>query len=183
MWSTGPLVQCQEVTEWLCSQCPSWKSSPWNMHLLEKKQSLVTPWSSQMTISYLYCPLLLCTFGQLFPLFLFPQPGISCTIPHYAGSTQQQKVCDCTCHSLGIVKVRHRALKVTTHIAWKERRKQVLDSVPLSEGGTRSAWCLIRQPWFHVYLEAYLARRQSRHLTEWQPQIWKGRTRAFPVWM
>lgn len=59
----------------------------------------------------------LCTFGQLFPLFLFQQPGISCTMPRYAGSTQQQKVCDCTCHSLRTVTVRCRALKVIAHVA------------------------------------------------------------------
>lgn len=70
MWSTGPLMRNAGGNRMAAQQCLSENSSPCTMHLLEKKQSLVTLWSSHMTISSLYCLLSLCTFGQLF----FPVP-------------------------------------------------------------------------------------------------------------
>lgn len=92
-------------------------SSSRTTHLLDKKQSLVVLWSSHMAISSPYCLLSLCTFHQLFSLFLFPQPGISHTMSHYAESHTAAKVCDRTCSSLGTVKSRCRALKVISHVA------------------------------------------------------------------
>lgn len=117
-----------------CAAMSDWEQQPTPYAFTREKKSLVTLRSSHMTISSLYHLLSLCTFSTLLPV-PFPTASHYLILCHIMqDATQQQKVCDCS--TLRIVKARCRALKVIAHVAWKERRKQVLYSIPLSEGGT-----------------------------------------------
>lgn len=155
------------------------------MHLLEKKESLVTLQPSQMTISSLFCLLSLCAFGQLFNPFLFPQPDISCTMPHYC-----RILCSSTMFATAPAalweetKQDAELSRLLLNVAWEERRKEVSYSIPFQKGDLirRSAWCLTRQPRFHVCLETYLA--GGRQDIWWSDSYRSERVRLlFPIWL